>query len=71
MTIYIASRNETNERKAFTSLIGACRYLGVAYGSAARGKRIWLKNRSTLVIEKMELVKTKRQEKVKRSKFGK
>lgn len=59
MNIYVATHSEG--KKSFTKLKPACKYLGVSYASAQKGKRAWLqKDRTIKSIEEMELVRIKR-----------
>lgn len=59
MNIYVATHSEG--KKAFTGLKDACKFIGVSYASAIKGKRAWIqKDQSIKSIEEMELVLIKR-----------
>lgn len=60
MIIYLAMPTAFDKPiKGFTSLLGACEYLGVSYYSATKGRRAWVKNNTSCLITEVELVKIK------------
>jgi hypothetical protein len=59
MKVYIGANNGIPLCRAYTSLQGICKELGVPYNSAVKGKLMWIDGGVIKAITKAEIVKIK------------
>lgn len=59
MIIYVLCVDNEVQNNSYTSLKSLCEDSGVSYGSASKGKRIWIKGGVKWVVIETTLIKVK------------